>query len=79
VVYAGKTSIITYTEAALRKDHYEAIVDGFITFVHVDKNTNASPHGIILEPKTEEALYDQGRNNDHGCNGINVQLVSIFR
>ncbi|MCX6111724.1 MAG: acyl-CoA thioesterase [Proteobacteria bacterium] len=53
-VYAGRTSIITYIEAAIRKSHYEAIVDGFITFVHVDENTQAAPHGIILEPKTDE-------------------------
>ncbi|MEI6079283.1 MAG: hotdog domain-containing protein [bacterium] len=54
VVYAGRTSIITYIEAAIRKEHYEAIVDGFITFVHVNEKTEATPHGLIMEPKTEE-------------------------
>ena len=53
-VYAGRTSIITYVEAAIRKDHYEALVDGFITFVHVNKDTKAAPHNLILEPKTAE-------------------------
>jgi acyl-CoA hydrolase len=62
-VYAGKTSIITYIEAAIRRNDYEAIVDGFITFVHVDENTNACPHGIILEPKTDEdrKLWEKAR------------------
>ena len=53
-VYAGRTSVIAYVEAAIRKDHYEALVDGFITFVHVDKQTKPAPHGIILEPSTDE-------------------------
>lgn len=54
-VFAGRTSIITHTEASVRsKSGYDSVVSGFITFVHVDKDTNASPHGIVLEPKTEE-------------------------
>lgn len=53
-VYAGKSSIITHTEAAVRKDGYERLVDGFITFIHVDENTAPQPHNVVIEPGTDE-------------------------
>ncbi|MEI6092242.1 MAG: acyl-CoA thioesterase [bacterium] len=53
--FAGRTSIITHTEASVRNSHeYDSVVSGFITFVHVDKHTKPVPHGIILEPNNEE-------------------------
>ena len=61
-VYAGKTSIVTHTKVSLRGTS-EIIVDGFISFVHVDNHTKPSPHGLIVEPKTEEdkKLYEQAK------------------
>lgn len=53
-VYAGRSSIITNIQAAVRRDDFEVLVDGFITFINVDEQTNACPHGIILAPKTPQ-------------------------
>jgi acyl-CoA hydrolase len=62
VVYAGKTSIVTYTKVSLRGEE-QIIVDGFISFVHVDNNTKPSPHGLIIKPSTEDEkrLFEEAK------------------
>jgi len=37
------------------------MVDGFITFIHVDEETRPMPHNIETQPVTEEdtLLYEQ--------------------
>lgn len=59
IVYAGKSSLVAYVKVARVSTPDAIIVDGFITFVHVDENTKARPHGIVINPDTEEekALY----------------------
>jgi acyl-CoA hydrolase len=48
IVYAGTSSIKVYV--ALRENDQDApIVEGFITFVHVDDAGQTKPHGLILE------------------------------
>ncbi len=48
IVYTGRTSLKVYV--ALRAQSAEnPAVSGFITFVHVDDNGAAIPHGIVLE------------------------------
>lgn len=55
IVLTGGTSLKAYVE--VRKANCEEIVvQGFITFVHVDENTKAIPHGIEMEAVTEEDL-----------------------
>jgi acyl-CoA hydrolase len=54
IVYSGKSSLVAYVKVARVSKPEVSIVDGFITFVHVDDNTKAFPHGLIIEPKTEE-------------------------
>ncbi len=62
-VYAGKTSIVAYTKVSLRGSQ-DVIVDGFISFVHVNEHTKPTPHGVVIEPKTEEdkKLYEEAKN-----------------
>ncbi len=62
VVYTGKTSIVTYTKVGLRGEH-NIIVDGFISFVHVDNNTKPSPHGLTIKPSTEDdkKLFEEAK------------------
>jgi acyl-CoA hydrolase len=59
-VYAGRTSMISYVEVC-KQNNNEPIVDGFITFIHVDENTRPKSHGIEIEPVTESdrQLYEK--------------------
>lgn len=62
IVFAGKSSLVAYIKVTTGTIE-ESFVNGFITFIHVDHTTNATPHGITIQPVTEEekALYDEAR------------------
>jgi acyl-CoA hydrolase len=51
IIYAGKTSMVAYIEMCQKEDH---VLHGFITFIHVDENSNPAAHGIVIEPITQE-------------------------
>ncbi len=51
-VYAGRTSLISYVEVC-KQNNNEPIVDGFITFIHVDEYTKPKSHGIEIEAVSE--------------------------
>jgi acyl-CoA hydrolase len=51
IIYAGKTSMVAFVEMCARD---ELVVSGFITFIHVDENSKPQPHGIVIEPVTDE-------------------------
>jgi acyl-CoA hydrolase len=53
VVYAGKTSLTSYVHVE-KSGAEKPLVDGFVTFIHVDENTRPSPHFIEINPVTEE-------------------------
>lgn len=63
VVYTGKSSMVSYIEV-FRDDESEAVVSGFITFVYVDEHTHPCPHGITIQPATDEdkELYEKAKN-----------------
>ena len=53
IIHAGTTSITTHI--SVRVNHSkDTIVNGFITFVHVDENNKPFPHSIVMELETEE-------------------------
>ena len=54
IAFAGKSSLIAYIKVARVSNPKSTIVDGFITFVHVDENTKPNPHGIVITPDTDE-------------------------
>ncbi len=56
IVHTGKTSLVTLVKMKNMTTNEEVIKDGFITFVHLDGNSQATPHGITLELTTEEDL-----------------------
>lgn len=58
IVYAGRTSLIAHIYMTANG---EEILEGFITFVHVDLEGKPLPHTIIIEPETdrEKELYSQ--------------------
>ena len=52
-VYAGRTSIIANICLSVRS---KEILNGFITFVNVDKEGNSTPHGISIQAENEEDI-----------------------
>ena len=53
VVLAGKTSLTSYVQASDAMTG-EYIVDGYMTFIHVDDNGKSIAHGLTIEAKNEE-------------------------
>ena len=58
IIYTGRSSLTAYVSVT-HKGALDPIVDGFITFVHVDDDTKSKPHGIVIEPATEEEKHIQ--------------------
>jgi len=48
----------------LNNSSEDLLLDGFITFIHIDKNARPLPHGIIIEPSDPEdlALQEKAKN-----------------
>lgn len=63
VVYAGNSSITSYIHVE-KNDVEKPLVDGFVTFIHVNKETRPTPHYIKIDPVTEEdkLLYNTAKN-----------------
>ncbi len=61
IVLAGRTSLVANIRV---KSRDEIIVDGFITFINVDMDGAAQPHGIELEPNNDEELALQAKAQD---------------
>jgi len=63
IVYAGKTSITVYVHVD-KNGGDKPLVDGFVTFIHVDEDTRPAPHFIEVVPVTEEdkALFEDAKN-----------------
>jgi acyl-CoA hydrolase len=62
-VYTGNTSLTSYVHVE-KNGAEEPLVDGFVTFIHVDENTRPSPHHLQINPVTEEdkILYEAAKN-----------------
>ncbi|MFH1081353.1 MAG: hotdog domain-containing protein [Pseudomonadota bacterium] len=60
VVFSGKTRMIVYIKVVKSKND-EFVVDGFISFVHIDAKGCPTPHGITIEAVTEEDIALQRR------------------
>jgi acyl-CoA hydrolase len=60
VVLAGNTRLISYVKVVKSKNE-EFIVDGFMTFVHVNLQGKPIPHGIVIEAMTSEEKDLQDR------------------
>jgi acyl-CoA hydrolase len=53
IVHTGRTSLVTYICLKLQ-GRDEPVLDGFITFVHIDAHGKAQPHGLVMELASEE-------------------------
>lgn len=63
IVFAGRSRLVAHVKMK-GKNEEDVIVDGFITFVHVDQDGNPLPHGIIITAETPEetSLQEYARN-----------------
>ena len=63
VVLAGKTRLVSYIKV-VDNSNDDFLVDGFITFVHVDKNAERIAHGIVINPTEPDdlALQKKAKN-----------------
>jgi acyl-CoA hydrolase len=50
IIYAGKTSLVAFVEMFAKG---ELVVKGFITFIHVDGDSNPVNHGITIDAITD--------------------------
>jgi acyl-CoA hydrolase len=59
IVFGGKTSLTAYVHVN-KQGIEKPLVDGFVTFIHVDEENKPLPHLIEIEPVTEEEkkLFD---------------------
>jgi acyl-CoA hydrolase len=60
VVLAGETRLVSYIKV-VDNSNDDFLVDGFITFIHVDENARRIPHGIVIEATEPEDLALQER------------------
>ena len=63
VVFTGKTSLTSYVHVE-KNGAEKPLVDGFVTFIHVDEETIPSPHFLEINPLTKEDkdLYEAAKN-----------------
>ncbi len=67
IVYTGRSSLVAYIRVCKAKCS-KTLVEGFVTFIHVDEGTTPLPHNIVTEPLTEadKQLYSQAENLKKG-------------
>lgn len=53
IAFTGKSSLNVYVHVEKSGDETH-LVEGFVTFIHVDENTRPAPHFISIEPVSEE-------------------------
>jgi len=71
VVLSGRTRLVSYVRV-VDNSNEEPLLDGFITFIHVDKNGRGVRHGVVIEAKDPEdvALREKAKalsgGTEHG-------------
>ncbi len=55
VIFAGRSRLVALVRM-LGNNEQDRIVEGFITFVHVDQYGNTLPHQITVTPETPEEI-----------------------
>ena len=63
VILAGNTRLVSYIKV-VDNSNDDFLVDGFITFVHVDKNAERIAHGIVINSTEPDdlALQKKAKN-----------------
>jgi acyl-CoA hydrolase len=55
VVFAGRSRLVTYVRIVFDRNE-ELGLDGFLTFVHVDRHGRPLPHGIVIDAVEPEEI-----------------------
>jgi len=65
IIYAGRSSIKAYVKVTRAHDN-DTLVDGFLTFVHVNDDGKSVPHGlnIVAETAEDKAIQELAANLD---------------
>ena len=58
IIIAGSSSLHAYVRMQSKG---EQVMDGFITFVHLDGEGRAQPHGIVITPAADKDIDIQER------------------
>jgi acyl-CoA hydrolase len=53
IVHTGKSSLVAYIRVC-KSNCAKTLVEGFVTFIHVDEETRPLTHNIVTEPLTED-------------------------
>jgi acyl-CoA hydrolase len=63
LVYTGTSSLTVHVNV-VKGNIEKSLVNGFVTFIHVDEHTCPSPHFLEINPVTEEDknLYEIAKN-----------------
>ncbi|PKN70815.1 MAG: acyl-CoA thioesterase [Deltaproteobacteria bacterium HGW-Deltaproteobacteria-12] len=55
VVLAGSTRLVSYVKV-VDNSNEDLLLDGFITFIHVDKDARGIPHGVVINVNDPEDI-----------------------
>lgn len=60
IVYTSRSSLVAHITVC-KATCSKTLVEGFVTFIHVDEETRPLPHNIVTEPLNENdrLLYEQ--------------------
>ncbi len=63
IVFSGRTSLTSYIHVE-KNGGEKSLVDGFVTFINVDKDNKSTPHFIEINPVTHEdrVLYEKAKS-----------------
>ena len=59
VIAVGRSTLTVYTKMYRSREPEKIAADGFATFSYLDENHHSRPHGITLEPETDEERFLQ--------------------
>lgn len=64
IAFAGRSSIRVYVKVNVIRQTEELFVEGFVTFIHVNENTEPIPHNLKIVPQTDEEkeIYEKAVN-----------------
>jgi acyl-CoA hydrolase len=64
IAFTGRSSLRVYVKVNLIHKTEELYVEGFVTFIHVNENTEPIPHNIKVVPETEEEreIYEKAKS-----------------
>ena len=57
VIATGRSTLTVYTKMYRSREPEKIAADGFATFSYLDENHHSKPHGVVIEPETDEEKW----------------------